>query len=612
MSFRGDLDCFNLVSEIGVKVKLGLNLSHEASVALTTESGEIIYAIEEERLSRSKGDNSFPLRSLLSLNQLDLNEPITEVIIGNTNDADPRDAARFALTLEKWNQPNEEKMAGLTESWSPGFPIPERFSTENPKLLIEQTIKKVLSTQLNSEKILFSKVKNNFTWVKHHDGHLGCGLGMVSSVPTLLLSIDGEGDWESGAVALSVDKEISLRKNIASHLDSLGHFYSQVTFAYGFKPSRHEGKITGLAAYGNYSAATEVLLSCISIKNGIVKLNYIKNNDIAKIISKLKSLHLIKNVYTSIENIVSAAQSQTYLYPDLAFAIQYVLENSVLEIVDFWRSKFGVNHVALSGGVFANVKLNQKISELKGLESVSIFPHMGDGGLSLGGVWHELSIRGLLSKERLFENMYLSDEYFTNSINNEDLSGVRFQETTQAELLDQVTRDLQNGLVIGLHVGGVEFGPRALGNRSIIFDAAKPEIGRTLNSRLKRTEFMPFAPVVLEREFTKYFNHNGKSFESFKYMTMTCEVRQEVRAIIPAVTHVDGTARPQIIPENSNSMIKYILEDYLNKTGVAVLVNTSMNVHEEPINGHLIDSIKCLRLKCIDKLVVENGIYSLG
>ncbi len=599
----------NHILETRRKIKLGLNLSHEASVALTTESGEIIYAIEEERLSRNKGDNNFPLKAMLSLTKLDLKEPITEVIIGNSNFADPRDAARFAMTVDekaKFNGSDE----GLINYWTPGFPIPDRYSSENPKHLIQESISKVLNTCLNNGNGSLSRATEQFTWVKHHDGHLGCGLGMVSESPTLILSIDGEGDWESGAVALSVAKKISQRKTIATHLDSLGHLYSQVTSAYGFKPSRHEGKITGLAAYGKYSAATEVLLQAVTIDSGKISLNYIKNNDLAKLVSKLKSLHLTKQSFTSMEDIVNAARAQTSVWPDLAFAIQHVLEKSVLEIVDYWRTRFNVKQVALSGGVFANVKLNQKISELPGLESVSIFPHMGDGGLSLGGVWHQLSVKGNLSKGQLFQNMYLSEEYFKNDV-IEDTIGVCFQELTHTKLLDQVTQDLQNGLVIGLHVGGVEFGPRALGNRSILFDAARPKIGQLLNARLKRTEFMPFAPVVLERYFKEYFHHKGQSFEAFEYMTITCDVREEVRSLIPAVTHIDGTARPQVIPENSKSMIKNILENYFKSTGIPVLVNTSLNMHEEPINGHLSDSIKCLRLKCIDKLVVENGIYSI-
>ena len=260
--------------------------------------------------------------------------------------------------------------------------------------------------------------------------------------------------------------------------------------------------------------------------------------------------------------------------------------------------------------VFANVKLHQTISELPGLMNVSIFPHMGDGGLSLGGIWHELSIKGELSKGLLFHNMYLSEEYF-NTIKNKDIDGVNFQEITGTQMFDQVSQDLQSGLVIGLHVGGVEFGPRALGNRSILFNAQEPEIGKLLNARLKRTEFMPFAPVILERKFSEYFEYKGESLENFKYMTLTCTVREKVRSLIPTVTHVDGTARPQIIPENSNLIVKNILESYFKLTGVPVLVNTSLNMHEEPINGHLQDSIKCLRLQCIDKLVTEYGIYSI-
>jgi carbamoyltransferase len=493
----------------------------------------------------------------------------------------------------------------------PGFPIPDWLNSSDPKNSIKNSVVRFLQKDMGYQHSQISRIKENFDWVKHHDGHLGSGMGVTTDEPTLVLSIDGEGDWESGAVALSINRVLKVRKSIASHLDSLGHLYSEVTKAYGFKPSRHEGKITGLAAYGKFSNAAEILMRAVRVKNGTIELRYVKNNDLAKITSKLRSVGLAKKVFTSLEDIVSQARDSSLIYPDLAFAIQYVLEESVCEIVRFWTSNFGVRNVSLCGGVFANVKLNQKVSEIEGLGKVAVFPNMGDGGLSLGGIWHQLSVEGRLG-QKLFENMYLSEDYFIRNLGEVDLRGIEFSPLNSGEISVTVAKALARGLVVGLHVGGVEFGPRALGNRSILFDANRVDLGEKLNKKLKRTEFMPFAPVVLESHFHDYFEWSKSSLDVFQFMTMTCNVLPESQARISAVTHVDGTARPQVVPRDSNSMLKNILQRFLELTGKPILVNTSLNMHEEPINGKLNDSLNCLRMSAIDLLATEHGIYCLA
>ena len=423
--------------------------------------------------------------------------------------------------------------------------------------------------------------------------------------------MDGEGDWESGAVALLVDRKILERKILATHLDSLGHLYSCVTSHYGFKKSRHEGKITGLAAYGEYSGAVEILTQAIQIENGTIKLKYVKNNEKAKLLAILKRLGFVKKLYTSMDDIVNAALNESPMYPDLAFAIQSVLEKSVCEIIEYWAKKWQVNSVALSGGIFANVKLNQKISELPSINRVSIFPNMGDGGLSLGGVWWQLSQRNQLNDGTLFDSMYLSNNLFEKSNLSLEFPGTTYSELKQNELVNLICDCIENGQVIGLHQNGVEFGPRALGNRSILFDPRRQDLGKKLNSRLKRTEFMPFAPVILEKYFHDFMSTNNNSLQPFKYMTMTCTVKVEARQKLTAVTHVDGTARPQLVNANSNPLLFEILTCFMSRTGIPALVNTSLNMHEEPINGYLEDSIQTLLRGGIDILVTKKGFYKV-
>jgi len=165
---------------------------------------------------------------------------------------------------------------------------------------------------------------------------------------------------------------------------------------------------------------------------------------------------------------------------------------------------------------------------------------------------------------------------------------------------------------VAIHQGDMEFGPRALGNRSLILDARKEEIIGRVNKRLNRTEFMPFAPVVLEQDFSQYFRTSNQSLQPFWYMTMTCDVLESRRSQIPAVTHIDGTARPQLVSENSNPFLYRVMLAYKDLTGCGVLVNTSLNMHEEPINASINDSIKALRLGGIDVLYTRSLRIELG
>jgi carbamoyltransferase len=194
--------------------------------------------------------------------------------------------------------------------------------------------------------------------------------------------------------------------------------------------------------------------------------------------------------------------------------------------------------------------------------------------------------------------MYLSDTYFNSKLNklnsNDYKERVKFTELTSKIMVERIVEQLISGKYVGIHQAGCEFGPRALGNRSILFDARNANLGKTLNKRLKRTEFMPFAPVVLEEKFSTYFETTNKSLTPFYFMTMTCNVKNDKIVEIPAVVHIDKTARPQIISQKSNQFLYEILSHFFKKTGVPILVNTSLNMHEEPINGALQDSLKTL------------------
>lgn len=581
---------------------LGINLSHESSIALTDMNGNVLFALEEERLSRIKRPLGMPIQCLTFLkNSTQFPEEIDKVIIGSH--------ISFSLlsALDVWNKVNSKSLQNkeINKDSFSNLILSEASAhkitgTSNPNKIIENVIRTLLEDKLSR--------KVEFKWIKHHDAHLGCALGASGLERTLLVSLDGEGDGESGVVSLQENRKMSSRVTLMKDLDSLGLLYSAVTRRYDFKSGRHEGKITGLAAYGSYSQAVDLLLNAITIRNGRLELNYAKSSVAKTALQLCRKVGMGGSKYMNISEIVEAAAQKTLFYPDLAYSVQEVLERSTLEIINYWVKESGVVDISLAGGVFANVKLNQRIADLKHVRNVTIFPNMGDGGLSLGGIWHTLSEDNSLSKDKLYKDMYLG---FEDLGSDKEFYGVLKTDLSTDEIESFCGQELSKGRYIGLHQSRMEFGPRALGNRSILFDPRSRILGPQLNRRLGRTEFMPFAPVILEAYFHDYMETGNGSLDPFFYMTMTCAVKEQYRDTIPAVVHVDGTARPQLVSRESNQFLHRIIEEFHGITSIPVLVNTSFNIHEEPINGILEDSINCLRKGVVDFVVTGSSIYSI-
>jgi len=580
---------------------LGLSLSHDSSAALVSKDGFVHSALAEERISRRKNHIGVPVASIAELLRA-CAEPITDIVIGSHDLLDYAYVDRLLSGIE--GNPSVPAGTGLNP-W-PGYnKSGNRF--DNPKVVLEKYIRSFI--------IEISGLENpKFHWVNHHDSHLGCALGAAENSDSLLLSLDGSGDGESGAIAQLNSVNGHLRFESLARIpavDSLGNLYTAITRRYNFKPSQHEGKITGLAAFGSYSSAVDILLEFVRVENGLPRIRYTPGlkGKVYKVLSR--KIGVQRRLLSSMDEIVSLAEEKTSNYEDLAFAIQYVLEKSVLEIVTHWLDKTDLRNVSLAGGVFANVKLNQKISELKQVNSMNVFPNMGDGGIAVGGAWSHLSRLNDLKSSALgsfYNNMYLApaqDETY-------NLPEVfEFTPLNHSLLPVDVAKKLSDGLLCGIHSDSMEFGPRALGNRSILIDPRRQDINQNVNKRLKRTEFMPFAPIVLEDYFDLYFENQNGSKQPFFYMTSTCMVKPEFRSLIPAVTHVDGTARPQIVNKESNFLVSRILEEFYSLTGVPVLVNTSFNVHEEPINFQLNDSLSALERNAVDVIYTNKGKITL-
>jgi carbamoyltransferase len=576
---------------------LGINLSHGSSACLIDESGTLLSAIEEERLSRVKNHYGIPnlaIRTLLESAPADFD--LKKVVHGSFQNLDEDSLVRILSNYE--DSPSNPK--GSWKLPRPGWIRPVGNGHEIIESRINETLKDF--GVLNPESI----------WVKHHDAHLGTAhAAAIASGKSecLLITLDGEGDGESGTVAVASADGGYKRISSSSKLDSLGYLYQAVTEKYNFKGNQHEGKITGLAAFGQMSAAVEILWRHIQIQDGQLTIDFAKTLTQNRAIRSLRRIGLAKNKALSLQEIVDLASSKTSNYEDLAFAVQKVLEDSVVEVASYWVHKTGLVNLAVSGGVFANVKLNQRISTINNLDFFDIFPNMGDGGLSAGGVWSYQSARGHLKTKQPYKDMFLAPELDnpTDFISDSRLSVKRIE---FADLAKKAAELIAMGRFVGVHYGAMEFGPRALGHRSLLLDPRDSQILHKANNRLRRTEFMPFAPVVLKDLYGKYFEGELDGRPGFQYMTITCDVKKDVARLIPAVTHIDGTARPQVIAANPKELYSQILTEFYALTGVAVLVNTSLNVHETPINYTLQDSVNCLLNGAIDYVVTDGYLIA--
>ena len=347
---------------------------------------------------------------------------------------------------------------------------------------------------------------------------------------------------------------------------------------------RHEGKITGLAALGNPEETTRVLES---------DFYFDKKN-----LKWVNKFGYRSHLYSRLTKVLEGFSPE-----DIAAGIQSITEKNILSYLEHAViPRFGRQHIYLSGGLFANVKLNQRIAESSWCKGITVAPNMGDGGLSLG-----VAKLAQNPTRQTKSNMYLGHEISADQFSISKLP-LTMQSRKLSNMPFEIAQALSKGQVVALSIGKMEFGPRALCHRSILYTAKDKEVNTWLNRKLNRTEFMPFAPVVQDIYASRYFKLT--EYVDYSSMTVTCEVNQETIEKYPAIVHVDKTARPQII-DDKNELIYKILDQYAELTGEHILVNTSYNMHEEPIVRTIEDSIRAFELSNLDKLFIPGYEISL-
>jgi carbamoyltransferase len=412
--------------------------------------------------------------------------------------------------------------------------------------------------------------------VEHHLTHVANAFYPSGFDRALVVTLDGYGTGLSGSVSVADEQGIRRLHNLGTPY-SLGIYYEAVTAALGMRPDRHAGKVVGLAAYGDPEVLGDVLRSLFVWEDGGFRIR--RSSDVC----------LPRRLSTRFPKI------------DLAAAYQTVLEEVVVRYVRHYLEQTSLDSVAISGGVAANVKLNQRIREIPGVRRIYIHPNMGDGGCGTGAAMVETVAAG----QRLdpLPNAYLGPEYSDAEMEQAlEAAGIQYEriepiERTIAELVAA-------GEVVARFDGRMEYGPRALGNRSILYHATDPAVNQWLNTRLGRTEFMPFAPATLAEDRQLCYQRTEGAEFTAQFMTITFDCTEWMIQHCPAAVHVDGTARPQLVTKESNPGFHQILSHYKQITGLSSLINTSFNMHEEPIVCSPRDAVRAFLDGRLDYLVL--------
>ena len=585
---------------------LGISAFYHDSAATLIIDGKIIAAVQEERFSRIKHDSSYPFHSinfLLKYSKLKLSDIDCVVFY-------EKPFLKFERLLETY------------VAFAPkGF---LSFCKAMPIWLGEKLFqKKLILNYLKTNDPNFNN-ENKIFFSEHHLSHAASAFFPSPFQEAVVLTADGVGEWATTTVAIGKKNKLEIKKEI--HFPhSLGLLYSAFTYYIGFKVNGGEYKLMGLAPYGEPIYEKKILENLIDIKDdGSFQLNQEYFNYATGLTMTNKKFE--KLFGNKVLN--QKKDSLTQFHMDIAASIQKVTEDIMIKLLRSLKNEFNIPNLCLAGGVALNCVANGKILKEKIFENIWIQPAAGDAGGSLGAalaLWYleKNNLREININDDM-KGSYLGPEYNDDDIEKElkELGAV-YETLTEEELLNKTAYDLSNEKVIGWFQGKMEFGPRALGGRSILGDPRSPTMQKTLNLKIKyRESFRPFAPSILKENLNEWFEINVES----PYMLLVAKVKKDKtilltdkekklfgidklnikRSQIPAVTHVDYSARIQTVDKKTNPKYYKLIDKFKQITNCPILINTSFNVRGEPIVNTPSNAYDCFMSTDMDKLVIGN------
>ena len=588
---------------------LGISAYYHDSAASLIIDGKIVSAAQEERFTRKKHDSSFPINSIkFVLNFSNLKLKDLDYIIFYE-----KPFLKFERLLETY------------VAFAPRGYV--SFSKAVPIWLRDKLFQKIkiINELKNIEKNINFEDKLHFS--EHHLSHAASAFFPSPFKEAIILTADGVGEWATTTVAIGKENKLNIKKEI--HFPhSLGLLYSAFTYYIGFKVNSGEYKLMGLAPYGKPKFEDKILNNLINVKqDGTFWINQKYFNYATGLTMTNKKFH---SLFGSEPRRVNEDINQFHM--DIASSIQKVTEDIMLKLVKSLKEEFQINNLCLAGGVALNCVANGKIVKEKIFENIWVQPAAGDAGGSLGAAlalyYLKLNKKRNINLKDDMNGSYLGPEYSHEDIERELINaGAKFEILDENDLLDKTVSDISNGNAVGWFQGRMEFGPRALGSRSILGDARSMTMQKNLNLKVKfRESFRPFAPSILKEDLNEWFNLEIDS----PYMLLVGEISEikklkvdddykelfginklnVKRSEIPAVTHVDYSARIQTVNGECNKIYFKLLKKFKEKTQCPIIINTSFNVRGEPIVNTPTDAFNCFMGTNLDKLVI--GKYYLS
>ena len=584
---------------------LGISAFYHDSAAAILHDGKIIAAAQEERFTRKKHDSGYPFHAIefvLNFSKIKLSQLDAIVFF-------EKPFLKFERLLETY------------VAFAPrGF---ASFSKAMPLWIKEKLFQKNFLFNKLKEHDINYKSDSNIYFSDHHLSHAASAFFPSPFEEAVILTADGVGEWATTTVAIGKNNNLEIKKEI--HFPhSLGLLYSAFTYYTGFKVNSGEYKLMGLAPYGK-PIYLDKIKQLVDIKDdGTFRLDQKYFNYATGLTMTNENFNkLFDNQPRNSKN-----EKITQFHMDIAASIQAVTEEIMIKICKNLKQEYKISNLCLAGGVALNCVANGRILKENIFDNMWIQPAAGDAGGSLGAAlayWHiELNKERKITKNDQMKGSYLGPSYSNEEIKQslENL-GAKYRIMSDEDLINKTSDDLINGNAIGWFQGRMEFGPRALGGRSIIGDSRSPIMQKNLNLKVKyRESFRPFAPSVLREDLNKWFELNTDS----PYMLLVSEVRKDKqnqmtddekklfgidklnikRSEIPAVTHVDYSARIQTVHEETNKKYYDLIKKFKEKTNCSVIVNTSFNVRGEPIVNTPEDAFNCFMGTQLDNLAIGN------
>lgn len=561
---------------------LGISCFYHDSSATLLKDGMIVAAAQEERFTRKKHDTTFPINAI-NFCLKSQNIKINEVNFVGFYE-------KPFLKFERMIYQHLQKFPRSYKTFLQYIP-----SWINEKLRVVRIIRKKL------------KYKKDIFFVEHHLAHAASSFLVSPFKKAAILSVDGVGEWTTTTYGIGKENKIDLVKEI-KFPHSIGLLYSTITAYLGFSVNNSEYKVMGLSSYGNMNRKTneyyQKLKKIIDIKNdGSYRF------DMDYFTYHYKDRMPSKKFEMFFGGKVRKPESEvTQRHKDIAAAVQLITEEIMKKMLNHVYKETKCENIVLCGGVGLNSVYNGKILRETNFKRIWIQPDSGDGGTSLGVAFFIYNTILNRNRKYVMDNCYFGPEYSEEEVKKFlDWHNIKYSKfKDEKELTKKVSKLIYDNNVVGWFQGKMEWGPRALGSRSILSNPCNKNMQETLNLKVKhREKFRPFAPVVCEDDALVYFDCDKPIPKPTDFMLMVYPIKNKWRSKIPAVTHVDGSGRLQTIRKKQNPMYYKLIKDFGKRSGIPILVNTSFNIRGEPIVCTPYDAYRCMMGTGIDYLVID-------